>query len=348
MAELKAQAETISRYLETVAPRKIYAGQFTTPDAVYRLHRGEVMQRRETVAPATPALVGSPIALADDTPDVERRLALANWLGSESNPLAARVMVNRIWQHHFGRGLVGSPSDFGFNGGLPSHPELLDWLASEFVSTGWRAKQIHRLILLSSTYRQSSQASPAALAADGGDQLVWRFAPQRLDGEEIHDAILSATGLLDFTAGGPGYLIYEPNPTMYVKVYIPKVPGPKEWRRMIYQNKPRMRPEPTFGAFDCPDGSASLARRNVSTTPLQSLNLLNSAFIVQQSEKFAERLQREFPDQVDAQINRAVRLAFARAPESDELAAARQLVAEHGLVQFCRTLLNANEFVYVR
>jgi hypothetical protein len=244
--------------------------------------------------------------------------------------------------------LVRSPNDFGFHGGRPAHAALLDWLATEFIASGWRPKQLHRLILLSSTYCQSSQTSPVAAAADGDNELLWRFSPGRLDAEEIHDAILSATGVLDLTAGGPGYLVYEPNPTSYVKVYIPRVQGPTEWRRMIYQNKPRMRPEPTFGAFDCPDGSASMARRNVSTTALQSLNLLNSVFMVQQSQKFAERLAREHPGDVDAQVDRAVRLAFSRPVEADELAAARQLIAAHGLVQFCRALLNANEFVYVR
>jgi mono/diheme cytochrome c family protein len=348
LAEIKAEQESLTARLESVAPGKVFVGNFEAPHSIFRLHRGEVMQRKETVAPGTPALVGTPVALAEDASDVDRRLALANWLGSEANPLAARVMVNRIWQHHFGRGLVRSPSDFGFNGGLPSHAALLDWLATEFIANEWRPKHLHRLILLSSAYRQSSQSSPAAAAADGDNELVWRFRPQRLDAEEIHDAILAASGVLDLAPGGPGYLIYEPNPTSYVKVYIPKVLGPKEWRRMIYQNKPRMRPEPTFGAFDCPDGSASMARRNVSTTALQSLNLLNSAFMVQQSKLFAERLTREHPGQVDEQIHRGLRLAFCRSAEPDELAAARQLVAEHGLEQFCRTLLNANEFIYIR
>jgi mono/diheme cytochrome c family protein len=348
IAQLKSQSDALTARLNTVAPPKVFAGLFSAPDTIYRLHRGEVMQRREAIAPGTPTLVGTPIALPAEAADAERRLALANWLGSESNPLTARVMVNRIWQHHFGRGLVRSPNDFGFHGGRPAHAELLDWLATEFVASGWRPKHLHRLILLSSVYRQSSQASLVAAAADGDNELLWRFSPQRLDAEEIHDAILSVTGVLDLAAGGPGYLVYEPNPTNYVKVYIPRVQGPAEWRRMIYQNKPRMRPEPTFGAFDCPDGSASMARRNVSTTALQSLNLLNSVFMMQQSKKFAERLEREHPGDVDGQVGRAVRLAFSRSVETDELAAARQLVAAHGLQQFCRALLNTNEFVYIR
>ncbi|HTU27727.1 MAG TPA: DUF1553 domain-containing protein [Pirellulales bacterium] len=346
--DLKIRADLLGQRLATVAPPKVFAGLFSGPDTVYRLNRGEVMQRREPVGPATPGLVGTPVSLGPEATDAERRLALANWLGSEANPLAARVMVNRIWQHHFGRGLVRSPNDFGFHGGRPAHAELLDWLATEFVAHEWRPKHLHRLIMLSSVYRQGSQSSPAPAAADGDNELVWRFSPQRLDAEEIHDATLAVTGVLDLAMGGPGYLVYEPNPTSYVKVYIPRVQGPKEWRRMIYQNKPRMRPEPTFGAFDCPDGTASLARRNVSTTALQSLNLLNSQFMVQQSAKFAERLEREHPNDVDAQVGRAVRLAFSRPVEADELAAARQLVATHGLAQFCRAILNSNEFIYVR
>jgi hypothetical protein len=348
LGQLKSQADLLANRLNAIAPATVFAGIFAAPDTIYRLHRGEVMQRREAIAPATPASVGTPVALAAEAPDAERRLALADWLGSATNPLVARVMVNRIWQHHFGRGLVNSPNDFGFNGGRPAHAALLDWLATEFVAHEWRPKHLHRLILLSSVYRQSSQTEPVAAAADGDNELLWRFRPARLDAEEIHDAILSVTGVMDLTPGGPGYLVYEPNPIRYVKVYIPRVQGPAEWRRMIYQNKPRMRPEPTFGAFDCPDGSASMARRNVSTTALQSLNLLNSAFMAQQSKMFAERLEREHPHDVDAQVGRAVRLAFSRPVEADELAAARQLVAAHGLSQFCRALLNANEFVYIR
>ena len=192
--QLKSQADALTGRLNTVAPPKVFAGLFSAPDTIYRLHRGEVMQRREAIAPGTPALVGTPVALAAEATDAERRLALANWLGSEANPLVARVMVNRIWQHHFGRGLVRSPNDFGFHGGRPAQAALLDWLATEFVAGGWRPKHLHRMILLSSVYRQSSQTSPVAAAADGDNELLWRFSPQRLDAEEIHDAILSVNG----------------------------------------------------------------------------------------------------------------------------------------------------------
>jgi hypothetical protein len=255
-------------------------------------------------------------------------------------------MVNRLWHYHFGRGLVATPSDFGFGGGLPSHPELLDYLACEFMASGWRPKAIHRLIMLSSTYRQSSRHDSRAAAVDADNRLLWRFAPRRLEAEALRDNILAASGTLDLRMGGPGYDAFEPN-TNYVKVYKPKeVFGPAEWRRMIYQEKPRLQSDATFGAFDCPDASQQVAKRNTSTTALQALNFLNGPFMLQQSELFAARLEREAAD-LDARIVLAFRLAFSRSPDGDELAAAKKLVSEAGLPVFCRALFNANEFLYV-
>jgi hypothetical protein len=348
LARLRSQAEVLRGRLGRRDARRIYAGTFAGPQPIHRLQRGEVMQPREEVSPGTPSMIGSPAEIAPDASEAQRRLALARWLGDPSNPLVSRVMVNRIWQYHFGRGLVRTPSDFGFGGGQPSHAELLDWLALEFIDHGWRTKPLQRLIMLSSVYRQASRLDNAAAALDGGNELLWRYQPRRLEAEPIHDAILSVAGTLALQGGGPGYDVFLPNASN-VKVYEPKPElGPAEWRRMIYQTKPRMRAEPTFGVFDCPDASGSMARRNVSTTALQSLNLLNSPFVVQQSSKFAQRLEREHPRDVDAQIRRAFRLAFARPPASDELAAAGKLVAAQGLAQLCRVLLNANEFVYIR
>ena len=305
------------------------------------------MQPREEVPPATPVFVGQPVAIAPTADDATRRETLARWLADPEHPLTSRVMVNRIWYYHFGRGLVRTPSDFGFGGGRPSHPELLDWLATEFVARGWSAKYLHRLILLSSVYRQASRLGPQA-ARDGDNEWLWRYRPRRLEAEPLHDTILAVAGSLDLTAGGPGYEVFLPD-SSNVKVYEPKpLLGPGEWRRMIYQNKPRMRLDPTFGVFDCPDASQSTARRNISTTALQSLNLLNSRFMLQQSQLFADRLTAERPGDVDAQIVRAFQLSFGRLPAAEESAAARALVADQGLMQFCRAILNANEFVYVR
>jgi hypothetical protein len=257
------------------------------------------------------------------------------------------VLVNRVWHYHFGRGLVGTPSDLGWGGGQPSHPELLDWLAAEFMHSGWRLKSLHRAIMLSSVYRQTSDYHAQAAAVDAGDRLLWRYPPHRLEAEAIRDAMLQTSGVLDLRMGGPGYEVFEPNDN-YVKVYTPKQSfTPAEWRRMVYQNKPRLREDATFGAFDCPDASQAMPRRNVSTTALQALNLLNGPFVVQQSELFAKRVNAEAGDDVERQVGRAFRLAFGRDADAEETAAAKQLVEQHGLTALCRALFNANEFLYV-
>jgi mono/diheme cytochrome c family protein len=324
----------------------IYAGRFTQPAATHRLHRGDPLQPREEVAPGAIAAVSRPLEQSADAAESARREALARWITSHDNPLTARVMVNRIWQHHFGQGLVATPSDFGANGARPTHPELLDWLADEFVTGGWRMKALHRRIVTSAAYRQASAPRADALAKDAGTQLLWRFPPRRLEAEPIRDSILAVSGTLNLAAGGPGYEVFEPNDN-YVHVYAPKVDfGPAEWRRMIYQNKPRMEQDEVFGTFDCPDAGQVAPRRNRSTTPLQALNLLNSRFMLQQSALFAERLQREAGPDVDEQVRRAFQLAFQRDPHPAELAAAAQLIAAHGTPVFCRALLNANEFIH--
>ncbi|MEX2112295.1 MAG: DUF1553 domain-containing protein, partial [Pirellulales bacterium] len=345
--QLRQQSDELERRIKVLAPRQLYAGTFKVPESTHVLYRGEPLQKRDAIAPGAIASVGAALDLAADVPEAQRRAALARWIGSDSNPLAARVLVNRVWHYHFGQGLVNTPSDLGWGGGQPSHPELLDWLAAEFTRGGWRLKPLHRAIMLSSVYRQASHFNAPAAAIDAGDRLLWRYPPHRLEAEAIRDAILQTSGVLDLRMGGPGYDVFEPNDS-YVKVYTPKQSfTPAEWRRMVYQNKPRMREDATFGAFDCPDASQAMPRRNVSTTALQALNLLNGPFVVQQAEKFAERLQVEAGDDVDRQIARAFQLAFGRSALDDELAAARQLVQDHGLPAFCRMVFNANELLYV-
>jgi hypothetical protein len=345
VADVERQMRKLNDQMAQLVPAMGYVGTFKQPEATHVLYRGEPLQRRDAVSPGGIAAVGR-FSLPADAPEAARRLALARWIGSPQNPLTARVMVNRIWHYHFGSGLVSTPGDFGWGGGRPSHPELLDYLATEFMSAGWRPKAIHRLIMLSGTYRQSSRHDSRAAARDADNRLLWRYSPRRLEAEAIRDGILAASGALDLRMGGPGYDVFEPN-TNYVKVYKPKqVFGPAEWRRMVYQDKPRSRGDATFAAFDCPDASQQLAKRNVSTTALQALNLLNAPFVVQQSERFAERLSREAPE-VDERIRLAFRLAFAREPADSELAAARHLIESHGLAIFCRALFNANEFLYV-
>jgi mono/diheme cytochrome c family protein len=351
---LAAERRTIEAEIaELAAQPMLYAGVFSaSPPATHRLHRGDPMQPREEILPAALSAVAVPFSpeAAENpslTDDQRRRLALAEWIVDPANPLTARVIVNRLWQHHFGEGLVATPSDFGANGARPTHPELLDWLAAELVEHGWSLRHIHRLIVNSATYRQASTFRPEPAAVDAQARLLWRYPPQRLSAEQIRDTLLAASGKLDLTAGGPGFLPFEPN-SNYVRVYDPKQSfGPADFRRMIYMTKIRMHQEATFGAFDCPDGGQIAPRRSQSTTPLQALNLLNGPFVAEQANFLAERIAAEAGDSQPSQVQHAFRLVLLREPVAEELAAGQALVREHGLASFCRAIFNANELLYV-
>ncbi len=343
---LRLRGSLEDRLASLSATRAVYAGALGRPEPIHRLNRGDPMQMREPVEPGAISAIGM-LTLPPDAAEPERRVALARWIGSPANPLTARVIVNRLWQQHFGEGLVATPSDFGHNGAAPTHPELLDWLASELIANEWRLKPIHRLILMSSAYRQSSAPNPTALAVDAGSRLLWRFPPRRLEAEPIRDLILWTSGTLDARMGGPGFDVFKPNEN-YVHVYLPKEEfGAPEWRRMIYQAKPRMHQDETFGVFDCPDAAQAAPRRTRSTTALQALNLLNSPFMIQQAERFAQRLRREAGVEPRAQARRAFALAMGRLPNDRELSAAVKLIQSSGLAGFCRALFNANEFIYL-
>jgi hypothetical protein len=344
---LRRQAGLRERLPQLAATQKFYLGTFTQPGPTHLLTRGDPLQKAEPLPPTALLAVRPPLTLAADLPERERRLGLARWIAHPDNPLPARVMVNRMWHYHFGQGLVNTPSDFGLNGDRPSHPDLLDWLASEYLANEGHMKPIHRLIMLSAAYRQSSASSAQGLARDRQNRLLWRFSPRRLEAEAIRDSVLTASGRLDPRMGGPGYYLWEKN-TNYVVVFPPKAElGPDEFRRMVYQFKPRTQQDPTFGAFDCPDAALVAPRRNASTTALQALNLFNSRFILQQSEFFAERLKREVGDDPAAQATLGFRLAFGREPGATELGAATALIRDHGAPAFCRAMYNASEFVWV-
>jgi len=221
----------------------------------------------------------------------------------------------------------------------------LDWLATEFVARGWSIKAMHRLIVTSATYRQSSATRERGREMDADARLLWRYSPRRLEAEVIRDAMLAVAGNLNLKMGGPGFDLFDPNDN-YVKVYNSRTKfGPEEWRRMVYQAKPRMQLESTFGAFDCPDAGQIAPRRTSSVTPLQALNLLNSPFILQQAELLAKRVEREAKG--DARVQRAFEVVLNRQPASEEMIAARKLVNEHGLTALSRAILNASEFLYV-
>ncbi|MBN9522527.1 DUF1553 domain-containing protein, partial [bacterium] len=299
-------AEVRNRLAAVARGPAAYVGRLTTPEPVHRLGRGDVTQKREPVGPGALTEIGSPLDIPDNSTDATRRAAFAAWVTDPQHPLTARVIVNRLWHYHFGTGLVDTPSDFGKNGGRPSHPELLDWLATELVEKGWSLKHIHRLIVTSATYRQSSAGRPDGAAKDAQSRLLWRYPPRRLEAEALRDAVLAVSGKLDLTMGGPGFSLFEPNDN-YVRVYTPKTKfGAAEFRRMVYQLKPRMQPDDTFGAFDCPDAGQVAPRRTVSITPLQALSLLNSPFLTQQAAYFAARVEKD-ASEPDARIERAFR-----------------------------------------
>jgi hypothetical protein len=353
------RTELQKRVAELSKASMAYSGEFEArPESTYRLFRGDPMQKREEIMPAALSAVSVKLQLdcaadavgkspADLTENQSRRLALAEWIVDPANPLTARVMVNRIWQYHFGQGLVSTPSDFGANGARPTHPELLDWLATEFIEHGWSIKHVHRLIVTSATYRQASGVRKDCMAVDTSTKLLWRFPPRRMEAEAIRDSILATSGKLDLAMGGPGYSFFEANDN-YVRVYNPRREWPPEtFRRMVYGTIVRQRPDGVFGVFDCPDAGQIAPKRSASTTPLQALNLLNSSFMMQQAEFFAKRLQNEAGSDAKIQVRRAFALAFQRKPDRAEIAAATKLIQSDGLHVFCRALLNANEFLYV-
>ena len=331
---------------QLLSTRTVYTGNFSQPGPTHRLYRGEPQQQREQVGPDTVAALGQ-LNLEREAPEQERRLALANWIIDPANPLTPRVIANRIWQFHFGSGLVTTPSDFGTAGTAPTHPELLDWLATQLMQQNWSLKHLHRLILNSATWQQQSLPRPAEMQADAGTSLWWRFPMRRLDAEPLRDCILQVTGVLSEQMYGPGFTAFEVQ-LENVRHYFPKQEfGPADWRRMIYQTRVRQEREAVFGVFDCPDGSSSVPRRSRSTTPLQAFNLFNSRFMLQQADLLAERLQRERADDQAAQIQLAMQLCCGRSAEPDELQEALTLIQQDGLPTFCRALLNCNELAFI-
>lgn len=329
-----------------VTKNEVYSGKFSQPGPTHRLYRGEPDMKREEVGPGGVEVFGE-LGLEKNSPEKERRLALANWISNKNNPLTARVMVNRIWQNHFGTGIVDTPSDLGRNGNSPTHPKLIDWLASELVDNNWSVKHIQRLILTSATWKQSNLPRLEAMKVDAGTRLLWRFPQRRLEAEGIRDSILSVSGSLDLeTRGGPGFNPFKVH-MENVRHYHPKESyGPEDWRRMVYMTKVRQEREQVFGAFDCPDASQAVAKRSRSTTPLQALNLLNSNFVLQQAEIFAQRLEKEAGCR-ESQAQRAWQLCFNRPPTKAETQDASSFIESAGMVQLARALLNANEFVFI-
>ncbi len=286
---------------------------------------------------------------------------LANWIATKENPLTARVMVNRLWQHHFGRGIVRSPNDFGLQGSRPTHPELLDWLASEFTDHGWRLKAMHRLILTSNAYQMSSRGTPAGLAADPVNDLFWRFDMRRLSGEEIRDSILAVSGNLNVKMFGPSVYPEIPREVLAGQSVPgrgwPVSPPDEQHRRSVYVHVKRSLLLPILESFDLAEPDRPTAVRFSTTQPTQALGMLNGDFLNKQAHVFAARLRKEAGPDAPAQVRLALALATSRTPTDAEIQRGLRFMqgiqtrdrasADVALDLYCLLVLNLNEFMYV-
>jgi hypothetical protein len=338
--ELKEQIAKVPKPPSVPLSQGLQAGKDASAKT-YVLLRGDYNNRGDEVKPGLPAVMERGLASG------WKRADLAGWIASPDNPLTARVIVNRVWLHHFGRGIVGTPSDFGLKGDPPTHLELLDWLAGEFIAQGWSLKKLHRLILTSATYQQSSHASEATLKADPNNQLFSRWSRLRLEGEVIRDSLLAVSGRLNPRMGGPG--VFPPIPDDVFK-------GAKGWtvstderehhRRSIYIFARRNLRFPFLEVFDAPDSNLSCSRRERSTTAPQSLTLLNADEVLAAARSLAARLEKEAADPA-ARVDLAYRLVLNRPPTAKEQALAVEFLAHAPTTELCRAMFNLNAFVYV-
>ncbi|MEI7921241.1 MAG: PSD1 and planctomycete cytochrome C domain-containing protein [Planctomycetota bacterium] len=330
----------------------------------YILRRGEANNPSIEVAPGFPQIFGHPspsIVPPTHQTSSGRRLALARWMSSKDNPLTARVFANRLWQHHFVRGVVPTPNDFGRTGELPSHPELLDFLADNFISNGFRIKPLHKKIMMSRAYCMSSRANnPIAISKDEANLLFWRQNPRRIEAEVLRDSILSFSHSLNLKRGGPG--IY---PALPEEVYKTQDSARKGWpesspeeqnRRSIYIFVKRALVPPILEVFDCPTTTVPIGTRAITTVAPQALMLLNDTFIRKQAAILAARLQSESGNQLDHQIQRGFEIVLQRQPSSIEARIATNYIrqqssnpnsADMAMTNFCLSLLNLNEVIYV-
>jgi mono/diheme cytochrome c family protein len=346
--KLEAKAE-LKRLEE---PAQAFLGRFEQPaEPSFVMVRGNPMDHGETVSPRSLSVLDGMLRqydLAATAAEGERRLALARWIASDQNALTARVIVNRIWMHHFGQPLVRTPSDFGVNGGKPTNPGLLEWLAARLVSKhGWRLKPLHREIVLSSAYRQASTFREAAAEVDRDAEFLWRFPPRRLTAEEVRDSVLAVSGSLDRTMGGPGFRLYRYTVDNVATYYPRETFSADTYRRSVYHQHARSVKPELLGQFDCPDSSLPAPKRISTTTPLQALSLLNNSFILDQARLLSERTLSEAGADPEARVQRIWRLAFGRSPDDAELAETLRFADQQGWELLSRAVFNTNEFVYV-
>ncbi len=322
------------------------------PRPIYVLARGQVTTPKNEVSPGALSMLNfqpARFAISKDAPEGERRAALAHWITDKENPLTWRSIVNRIWQYHFGAGLVTTPNDFGRNGAKPSHPELLDWLAAEFRDSGGSIKKLHKQIVMSATYRQTSQPTTDHRSLTTDNALLWHQNRRKLEAEAVRDSVLAVTGKLDLTMGGAGwqdFVVEHPEHSPHYEYGLADPNDSKTWRRSIYRFIVRSQTQPWMTALDCADPSMRVDKRNESLSPLQALALLNNGFMITQAQHFAERLEKEFPNYPAKQIDRAIWLAFGREATVTEQQKYAAFARSYGLPNLCRVLLNLNEFTF--
>ena len=360
IATRQAETKRIDDQLAALpAPRQVYgpasyftrAGSFRPslePRAIRLLGRGDIKSPREPMEPGALSMLKLPFPAVPAGGEAGRRAALAKWLTAKDNVLTWRSIVNRVWHYHFGAGLVDTPNDFGRLGGQPSHPELLDWLAVWFRDEAHGSlKQLHRLIVTSAVYRQSSGERAEAARVDASNRLLWRMNRARLEAEAVHDAVLQTAGQLDLTAGGPAVRMFyfkdDHSPVYDYARFDPDSPGAR--RRSIYRFVVRSAPDPFMDRLDCPDPSVLAPKRHTTLTAIQALALLNNPFMVRTSLAFAARLEKEAAG-IPAQVIRAVELIYQRTPREEERKEMEAYAARHGLANFCRLLFNTNEFLF--
>ncbi|SIO67908.1 Planctomycete cytochrome C [Singulisphaera sp. GP187] len=324
-----------------------------TPRPVQILKRGDINSPVRLAVPGALACVpglDARFTPADPNDEGSRRAALARWITDPKNVLTWRSIVNRVWHYHFGRGLADSPNDLGRMGAKPSHPELIDWLAVRFRNGGGSLKQLDRLIVTSSVYRQACRHDSTAAARDGDNALLWRMNRTRLDAESVRDAVLQISGKLDLMMGGPSVRQFVETPGIHVTPMVNylqfDVDSAASYRRSVYRFLFRTLPDPFMDSMDCPDASQLSPTRNASVTALQALAMLNDRFIVRQSEHFAARVGK-LATTPAGQIEAVYRLALGRSPSPDESEAFVAYAVKHGMANVCRLILNSNEFMFV-
>jgi cytochrome c553 len=352
-ALLQRLGEAYLRAPERFPTANVLAHEEIVPDT-HILVRGDFKKKGDKVEPGFLSALnpGPPIVEPSGVLFVpQRRKALAQWLTSPDQPLLARVMVNRIWQGHFGKGLVTTPNDFGRQGEPPSHAELLDWLAVEFGGRGWSIKQMHRLIMLSNTYRASSVADEAGLQKDPENRYLGRMNRRRLDGDAVRDTVLSVAGTLNLKMGGVGVippLTKEEIQAARMPHLWPANPDPNEHnRRSIYLQMKRSLTLPMLQIFDAPDTATSCPRRESSTVAPQALALMNSEFSVAQAAQFAARIKKQAGEDPQTSLECGWRLAFGRSPTAEERQTALDYLSRNSLERLCLLMFNMSEFIYV-